>query len=131
MSEVTREERGWAGHYICANLCRFRRNTLLTCGARRIVVSTVGAQETRARDGFEEIGLHRYYETMAFEAEMTDGYWDADVHRQVDFAAPWRVIHVGLSADAEANAMHEAVVAELTAKLAAGALPEDPVEETA
>lgn len=120
MNTVAREERGWAGHFICAHRCRFRRNTLLTCGARRIVVSTVGAMESHRGDSFDEIGYKRYYETMAFAATFEAGYWDADVSRQVSFAGPWRVDHVDQAADAEANAMHEAVVAELAAKLAAG-----------
>lgn len=126
MSEtVTREERGWAGHYILARRCQFRRNTLLTCGERRVIVSTVGAQrDYRSADKFEEIGHKRYYETYVFEAAFEDGYWDADVSRQITgFAAPWCVDHIDLHADAEANANHEAVVAELTAKLATGALP--------
>jgi hypothetical protein len=69
VTEVKRTERGWGGYFICAKYCRFRRNTLLQYGDRRIVVSTVGNYHTQ--DGkLETIGAFgRYYETMAFEAQ--------------------------------------------------------------
>ena len=124
--KVLRQERGWGGHFICANSCRFRRNTLLTCGEVSIVVSTVGCMETSFKKGsefyrgpFEEIGLGRYYETMAFHADPEDTrYHDADVRRQVDFNSPWAIGKI--DADDEANRMHEAVVAEIANKLKKG-----------
>lgn len=87
MTDVTREERGWAGHFIGARFCLFRRNTLLVCGETRIVVSTVGrmldvsSQEFKPK--FEPIGAGRYYETMAFHASKYGPYWEADVTREV------------------------------------------------
>ncbi len=120
---VTREERGWGGHYILARRCQFRRNTLLTCGERRVVVPTVGAELERDERTYTHIGHKRYYETWAFEAAYTDGYWDLTVNRRISVDAPSQIDHIDLHADAEANAMHEAVVTELTAKLAAGTLP--------
>jgi len=115
---VQREERGWAGHYICAYLCQFRRNTLLTCGNRRIVVSTVGNMYD-SRGQREEIGYRRYYETMAFEAVLKNGYYEADVDREVEFDSPWRLNENDDQSDKMANDMHEAVVAELTRVLEA------------
>ena len=116
---VQREERGWAGHYICAYLCQFRRNTLLTCGDRRIVVSTVGNMYDK-RGQREEIGYQRYYETMAFEAVLKNGYYEADVDREVPFESPWSLNENDEQSDQKANDMHEAVVAELTRGLEAG-----------
>src|SRR5690625_2999714 len=83
-SGVIRQERGWAGHFICSDSCRFRRNTLLTYKDIRIVVSTVGLME---RDGkFETIGHNRHFETMAFHSDPTDTrYYDANVSKQVYF----------------------------------------------
>jgi len=117
-SGVIRQERGWAGHFICANRCRFRRNTLLTYKDIRIIVSTVGLME---RDGkFEMIGHNRHFETMAFHSDPTDTrYYDADVSKQVYFDSEWAIAKQ--DADDKANEMHEAVVLEITNKLLAGA----------
>ena len=116
---VTRTERGWAGHFICADRCRFRRNTLLECDQTKIVVSSVGLMLSINRNGFETIGDNRYYETMAFHADYTDSrYFDADVTRQVSFDSPWQISEI--DADDHANDQHEAVVAEITENLAAG-----------
>jgi hypothetical protein len=112
MNEVKRTERGWAGHFISASRCRFRRNTLLECGDKRIVVSTVGALES-----CEPIGHNRYYETMAFWAKNDGIYWDANIMKQVHFKSRWAIATLSETTDAEANAMHEAVVAELTERL--------------
>ena len=112
MNTVKRTERGWAGHFIAADRCQFRRNTLLEAGDRRIIVSTVGALVVDGK--FETVGLDRYYETMAFEARLVGPYWDADVCREVHFNSPWMVQELEFESDMRANDMHEAVVDELT-----------------
>lgn len=121
--KVTRTERGWAGHFCASSNCRFRRNTLLQCGGRRIVVSTVGNYWPRPLPGEpmpkkpDEIGCDCYYETMAFRAEKIGEYWEARMSKQVNFESQWSIEHADDGADAEANDMHEAVVAELTKRL--------------
>jgi len=118
---VTKQERGWAGHFICAHRCQFRRNTLLTCGDIRLVVSTVGLMEDvlSGEDGrWAKIGCDRYYETMVFHAKHDGRYWDADVSREVSFDSPWAVNKV--DGDDIANDQHEVVVAELSNKLEKG-----------
>jgi len=116
-SGVIRQERGWAGHFICANSCRFRRNTLLTYNDIRIVVSTVGLMEIDGK--FETIGYNRNFETMAFHSDPTDKrYYDANVSNQVYFDSDWAIAEQ--DADDKANEMHEAVVLEITNKLLAG-----------
>jgi hypothetical protein len=112
MSKVKRTERGWAGYYISASRCRFRRNTLLECGDKRIVVSTVGAM-----DNGEPIGYASFYETMAFRAKKNGIYWDANTSKKVHFKSKWQIVTLSGTSDAEANEMHEAVVAELTERL--------------
>jgi len=114
---VIRTERGWAGHFICANRCRFRRNTLLAYKKIKIVVSTVGLMEVNGK--FDTIGHNRHYETMAFHAEPTDKrYNDANVSKQVSFDSEWAIGEI--DADDKANEMHEAVVSEITKKLLSG-----------
>ena len=118
---IKRTERGWAGHFICADRCKFRRNTLLenTVTGAKIVVSTVGLM--RGPEGYETIGYKRYFETMAFAGEHDGRYIDANVSRQVDFDSPWCIDE--LDADDRANDMHEAAVEELRLKLLAGYQP--------
>ena len=124
--KVKRTERGWVGHFICANSCRFRRNTLLECGDIKIVVSTVGLLENFLKgmgagheEDFSMVGAHRYYETMAFHADPKDTrYHDIDVERQVQFLSPWSIPTV--DDDDKANDMHEKVVEEITNNLKTG-----------
>ena len=119
LKEVKRTERGWAGHLIFADSCKFRRNTLLECGETKVVVSTVGACYINGK--LEEIGLERHYETMAFLVDKSSGeYKDANVSKPIFFDSQWAMKwHKGYP-DNEANEMHETVVQELTEKLQKG-----------
>lgn len=118
-------ERGWAGHFICADRCRFRRNTLLEHRRIKIVVSSVGLMQksdTYRREGesiFEKIGVERYYETMAFHANKNDKrYFDADVTKEISFRSEWSINII--DADDLANVMHDNVVKEIKKRLLKG-----------
>ena len=67
INEVNVIERGWAGHFILADRCLFRRNTLLEYKDKKWVVSKVGAYRT-LENKIDNIGHRRWYETMAFNA---------------------------------------------------------------
>lgn len=121
--EVIRTERGWAGHFIGAGDCLFRRNTLLEYGDMRIVISTVGLylpSSAKEKREFQEIGAYgRMFETMAFHAKREQNrYWDADVLRQISFESEWAINHA--DADDEANIMHDRVVDEISEQLKGG-----------
>ena len=117
---MRRTERGWSGHFICADRCLFRRNTLLEHRRIKIVVSTVGAMQSFDKEGeYEIIGHNRYYETMAFHSDKNDKrYHDMDVSRQVYFDSDWQINE--LDADDKANDMHEKVVYEIIKGLLGG-----------
>lgn len=127
MARVEIVERGWVGHFILGHRCRFRRNTLVSCGDKRVVVSTVGQLRNMKDNGFEEVGHNRYFETMAFVAVHDGRYWDADVSRNVPFLSEWSIGEV--DADDDANDMHEAVVNEIKNKLADGSIDDLFVEK--
>lgn len=124
---IKRTERGWAGHFICSDRCKFRRNTLIEYGEKKIVVSTVGCLVID--DKVESIGVNRWYETMAFEAYYSEfdgcGYWEADVSKNVPFDSPWclfaetweELCHTHPDVDNVANDMHDTVVKELSEKI--------------
>lgn len=123
LKPVRKTERGWAGHFIVSTYCLFRRNTLLECGTRRVVVSTVGNYRPRPIENgaAESIGSSRHYETMVFRAKYEAPYWEADTARgELSFDANWRLEGVRQESDQKANDMHEAVVAEFTTRLAKG-----------
>lgn len=120
--KVKRTERGWAGHFICADRCLFRRNTLLELGRKRIVVSTVGGMRGSSDGKIDSIGYNRYYETMAFTAMKKGPYWEIDVSKRRTFDCEWAICadEAGLlpeGVDNDANAMHELVVAEFVRKM--------------
>lgn len=121
--EVVVTERGWAGHFCCANMCKFRRNTLLEYKDKKWVVSTVGAMPAnkysinKNKNGFTTIGLRRYYETMAFEAQKNGIYWDANVENDIDFDSNWALDECNFNSDQKANEMHDKVVEELIKKI--------------
>lgn len=105
--ELKITERGWPAHYICAEYCLFRRNTLIEYADLKWVVSTVGRQlPAKGYDYWETVGHNRYYETMAFKAKQDGIYWDADTFNPIDFDSEFR-----------ANEMHDKVVAELSEKI--------------
>ena len=114
-------ERGWAGHFIDSANCRFRRNTLVEYGEKRIVVSTVGLYVPENASKFEEIGHGRFFETMAFEARKvnypTGAFYETDVFKEVSFDSPWSYDNLGQ--DFEANTGHDVVVNEIAEKLKA------------
>jgi len=125
--KVKRTERGWMGHFICADRCRFRRNTLIECGDRKIVISSVGLYYQDDQRGFVHIGSDRYFETMAFHVNSKNTkYYDPDTDRQIHFNSPWSIAE--LDADDKANIMHETVVDELTERLKNGETFEDTNE---
>jgi len=117
-ASTTRTERGWAGHLVGANRCKFRRNTLLENGDVRIVVSSVGHMYDPS--GSVQIGLDWCYETMVFHAEWEKLYWDADTGRQISTRNPWTLKESEFGSDQKANDMHEVIVAEITEALDAG-----------
>ena len=130
-STIQQTERGWAGHFCFANSCRFRRNTLLECGDTRIVVSTVGLFRTSKSYDFLPINKEyhadpeddRYFETKAFHAVFDGRYWDADFSLEISFESPWCISEVDADirvANDRANDQHEAVVWEISARLASG-----------
>ena len=123
MYQVTRTERGWAAHFIMAERCKFRRNTLLTLGetTEGIIVSTVG--NCYDRDGeLITIGWDRYYETKAFQAIPRGEYIEIDEDKIISFNSPWAINKEQLNSRIEsidnlANDMHETVVMELNSIL--------------
>jgi len=119
---VQRSEKGWAGHFICSHRCNFRRHTLLSYNDVFISVSTVGNMIIDyAGKRFEQIGVDRYFETMAFISELkreNNPWQDGDVSKQISFTSPLSIDQPWK--EQEANDMHEAVVAEITAELLAG-----------
>lgn len=117
---VKKTERGWPAHFIGAEDCLFRRNTLLEHGRIKIIVSTIGLYRPQIKpyDGkFKEIGCSRFYETMAFHAQRDGKYWGIAVDRQITFDSPWTLTVID---DNKADNMHETVVCEITRKLARG-----------
>ena len=119
MNKIKTSERGWGCHFICADRCRFRRNTLIEYNDIKIVVSTVGLMNKPEGEGFDIIGYNRYYETRAFHSDPTDErYHDIDVERDISFDSPWSISEI--DADDKANDMHNAVVFEICDKLKKG-----------
>jgi hypothetical protein len=129
--KVLRTERGWAGHFCCADRCLFRRNTLLQYKDVSIVVSTVGLmpalfvnKDQKFLPKFEEIGHGRYYETMVFHSDKNDlRYHDADVSKEIDIESPRCISEV--DADDKANIMHDTVVEEIIERLKIGEFVND------
>ena len=111
------KERGWTGHYIMGDRCRFRRNTLVTKGRRHIVVSTVGNMFHAREPEPDTIGHDRMYETLVFVGQTEGAYIEADVGRQISTSPMrWEISVAAYRAnkdaiDNEANDMHDAMVA--------------------
>jgi hypothetical protein len=116
---MIRTERGWIGHFILADRCLFRRNTLLEHGDISIVVSTVGLLKSLNGDGFETTSRGYYFETGIFHSDPEDTrYHDADISRQIYLNRPCMIPKI--DADDLANDMHDETVAYLMERMEAG-----------
>jgi hypothetical protein len=123
MAKIT--ERGWPGHYCCAEACRFRRNTLVEGKLGRVVVSTVGDEHTNTEGKTrpQHIGagvVHRqwrWYETMVFCVEKRGSYFVADGGDNLEeHDLPWAIEadcaeDLPLDVDNIADHIHESIVA--------------------
>lgn len=117
------EERGWAGHFCHSSKCSFKRNTLVSLGNLRVVVSTVGAYQPITGGDYQEIGFGRYYETMAFKAALAYGiYWESNVSKEVNFDGKWMLDECVVESDNLANKMHDNAVHEISMMLRNGVL---------
>ncbi len=134
--EVKTQERGWAGHYIGAYRCRFRRNTLITYKNLKWVVSTVGNKMRVFPPDDEEynveiIGHNRWYETMVFESSY-DEYDDIDINsKEIEVNSDWGIWgktweevleKYGYDIDNAANRMHDRIVEEMKVKIKEAAM---------
>ena len=117
---VKTTERGWGGHFICADRCLFRRNTLVEGPAQSFVVSTVGNFYDGREPVAQTIGHQRYYETMVFLARKDGPYLEADVGNQVFMSSDWSIDNVDKGSDNAANDMHEINVMELVEMIESG-----------
>lgn len=119
---IKRTERGWAGHFICGDKCRYHRNTLLTSeDGRHIVVSTVGNMvDPLRREPMCDLGFQRHYETMAFIAGQRntgDHYIEMLPGHDIGFSSQWAIQYTDENKDYVdnlADKMHDDVVEELS-----------------
>jgi hypothetical protein len=110
-------ERGWAGHYIGARSCLFRRNTLMEDKEKgvAVVISTVGNMPDKETGKPMMLGLGRHYETMVFVASQQGSYMDADVKYELPYFSGLEITEDNINeVDNLANEMHQKVLGEIS-----------------
>lgn len=115
-------ERGWAGHFCLADQCLFRRNTLIECGEKRVVVSTVGNCHPHSMKGkLHYIGWDKaVYETLVFQAQLVGKYWEADIMEELDGVRLRESQIESGKDDLMANEMHEKMVQKFAREMRQG-----------
>ena len=125
INEVNVIERGWAGHFMFADRCLFRRNTLLEYKGIKWIVSTVGNYRN-SKNRIDSIEHCKWYETMAYEAKEKNGSIEANVEKKIYFNSKcgiwgdsWEEVckNCNDAPDNTANDMHDKVVGELIDKI--------------
>ena len=81
-NKVKITESGWAGHFCCAYMCRFRRNTLIEYQNKKWIVSTVG-EMYNLLNKLSTVNEDNYYETVAYEAKNNKGYLEIDISKPI------------------------------------------------
>lgn len=99
-------ELGWAGHFIGAGSCLFRRNTVIG----DYVVSTVGAWMPRGE--VEMINSSTYYETAIMNVHKNGVYLEGDT--STIFEMHQHQEHFDKYSDFKANEFHDSIVSKIT-----------------
>ncbi len=127
-SEVFIEERGWPGHHGLYDNLDFRRNTLVSKGDARYVVSTIGMQTAKWND-YDGLDTHRYFETMVAKAIFYNGNWEFDDNNVVedmkngDLWWEYKINEKEMEscvAEAKANETHDGIVLSVVKMLETG-----------
>jgi len=118
MDRVKITYRGWCGHpreLVGLDNYAFWLNTLVECGERSYVVSTVGHRYHQTRDVQDPVNaLGWYYQTLVWPAVFNGAVWEAPNEKPVIAAGTSKRFPAGQTV---AQEMHDRIVRRVAGQL--------------